>query len=462
MSRLISDRGLNRRAFLRATRGLAVLAPTLGITGGLLAGCSGPRRVERIAIEPGMAFLREPDRPATPIWGYQAQVPGPVLRYRQGEFLDIDFVNRLTEPSSVHWHGLRLPNAMDGVAHITQPPIAAGGSFRYSFQLKDAGSYWYHPHFNSAEQVDRGLSGALIVEEPEPPLVDREWVWLLDDWRLDDAGRPIADYDDPTQRAAEGRLGDLVTINGAPPGAHEVRAGERIRLRLINAANARIFALSFAGHVPQIIAYDGQPVAPHAPDDGKILLAPSQRVDLMLDLTGEPGGHHDILSQFETQAAISLGALVYRNETPLRDAPLSAPIALPANPLGEPDLTDPLEISVNFQRDGAAMLWTVNGVAHLGHDAPPLFEVASGRTVAMHLHNDSDFLHPIHLHGFPFRILERGFAPNPRQEWRDTVLIGRREAVEIAFVAEAPGDWMIHCHILEHQAAGMMHRFRVA
>jgi len=138
-----------------------------------------------------------------PVWAYDAQVPGPVLRYRRGEVLDLELHNALPDPTTIHWHGIRLPNAMDGVPGLTQDAVAPGQRFRYRFALPDAGTYWYHPHWGTPEQLERGLSGALIIEDDEPPLVDRDLVWLLDDWRLD-AQSPTAHREAETAKAHRG------------------------------------------------------------------------------------------------------------------------------------------------------------------------------------------------------------------------------------------------------------------
>jgi len=133
--------------------------------------------------------------PETPVWAFNGSVPGPIIRAVQGERLQIAVTNELAEPTTVHWHGLRVPVGMDGVPYLSQPPIEPGETFAYAFELPDAGTYWYHPHINSSEQVGRGLYGALIVDEPEPPEVDRELLWVLDDWRLEqDASRPFRQH----------------------------------------------------------------------------------------------------------------------------------------------------------------------------------------------------------------------------------------------------------------------------
>ena len=178
--------------------------------------------------------------PQTEVWSYDGRVPGPLLRAKQGERLRVLLANALPQASTVHWHGIRLPNAMDGVPHLTQKPVLPGGEFLYEFTLPDAGTYWYHPHERSQEQVARGLYGALIVDEPQPPEVDRDETWVLSDWRLDKTATDVADFDSNRFDLSHGgRIGNTVTINGrfTPIGGEfALRSGERIRLRLINAA----------------------------------------------------------------------------------------------------------------------------------------------------------------------------------------------------------------------------------
>ena len=198
---------------------------------------------------------------------------------------------------------------MDGVPHLTQPPIAPGETFVYEFDVPDAGTYWYHPHERSFEQVGRGLYGPLIVEEREPIQVDRDVTWVLDDWRLLPDAQISDDFGNFMDASHNGRVGNTVTVNGRILETFPVRAGERLRLRLINAANARIFALEFQDHRPMVIALDGQPVEPHEPAGGRVILGPAMRADLVFDMTGRPGdalhGHRSILSRPRVPAARS-------------------------------------------------------------------------------------------------------------------------------------------------------------
>ncbi|MGE0559062.1 MAG: multicopper oxidase family protein [Burkholderiales bacterium] len=418
----------------------------------------------------GTAQLAPSPHPGTGIWGYNGAVPGPELRLRQGERLRVSVENLLDEETTVHWHGIRLPNAMDGVPHLTQKPIAAnGGKFLYEFDVPDAGTYWYHPHQRSFEQVARGLYGALIVEEHEPPVVDRDITWILDDWRLDRDASIRGGFGNYMDLSHAGRIGNTVTVNGKIAEAFAVRAGERIRLRLINAANARIFALEFSGHNPRIIALDGQPVVPHEPESGRIVLGPAMRGDIILDMTGQPGQRYGVTDPFYRRLAYRLLDLVYAAE-PLRAKPPETEIRLPANKLPEPDLAVARHHEVlfsggmmgNMRGMSRGMAWAINGVSQSEHVHEPLLVLQRNSSNVLRLVNDTAWHHPIHLHGHSFRVISRNGKPTRHREWLDTVLVAPRETTEIAFVADNPGDWMFHCHILEHQAAGMMSAIRVA
>jgi FtsP/CotA-like multicopper oxidase with cupredoxin domain len=437
-----------------------------------------------LALAPGPAKVRLGGAQSAEVnaWIYNGSVPGPELRVRQGERVSIAVSNGLTGETTVHFHGIRLPNAMDGVPHLTQAPIRPGQTFRYDFTVPDAGTYWYHSHQMSAEQLARGLYGAFIVEEREPVRVDRDQVWLLSDWRLGRDGQISDDFHNMRDMAHNGRVGDIVTVNGAVREAFGVRAGERIRLRLINAANARIFGLAFTGHRPMIVAYDGHPVEPHEPPGGRVILGPGMRVDLILDMTGAPGQRFQVRDTFYRSLEYGLLDLAYA-ATPLREAPLTDPITLPAGAVPEPALGSAIrhEIRLNGGMMGMMMMrdrgmaggnmmemmqsgkiWFINGVATLDHVMEPMLTLARGRTYVLALANETMWWHPMHLHGHAFRVIRRNGAPTARREWQDTVLMAPQETVEIAFVADNPGDWMLHCHVLEHQESGMMGVIRVS
>ena len=244
---------------------------------------------------PGEARLRGSAEPPTAIWGYDGTVPGPTLRVKQGDELKVRLINELRQSTVVHWHGLRLPNAMDGVPHLTQMPIEPGASFDYHFVPPDAGTFWYHSHFLSSEQLARGLYGVLVVEEREPVEVDRDLVLVVDDWRLMDDGAIQPSFGNFHDAAMAGRLGQYVTLNSADTLDVPVKTNERLRLRIVNCANARIFQFRIAQHAARVMAVDGQPCPPYLARNGVLRLAPGNRVDLFLDATLAPGSRAPIL-----------------------------------------------------------------------------------------------------------------------------------------------------------------------
>ena len=236
----------------------------------------------------------------------------------------------------MHWHGIRLPNAMDGVPGLTQPTIEPGASFKYAFTPPDAGTFWYHPHDHTAQQMGRGMAGALIVDEVEPPGFDREILWVLQDWELLPDNEIVDGFDDTMQGMMAGRIGTTVTINGMVPAPVSLRAGERIRLRLINACLARFMALRFAGHRVVVMALDGQPVAkPFEPDGGLTVIAPAQRVDLLLEATGDPGGTYPVIDEFYGEdGRYKLVDLAYSTAPKLVAS--TKPLILPPTPCQHP------------------------------------------------------------------------------------------------------------------------------
>ena len=416
---------------------------------------------------------------ATEVWTYNGVEPGPMLRVRQGTPFRATVENQLAETTTVHWHGIRLPNAMDGVPGLTQKPIAPGDRFDYAFTPPDAGTFWYHSHDDSLVQMGRGLAGALIVEETEPPTVDRDLLWTVQDWRLTRDAQIAPGFNNRMEEAMDGRIGNTVTINGLVPDAVRFRAGERVRLRLLNAAIARIMALRFEGHRPVIVALDGQPCEPHEPPDGRIILGPAMRADVMLDMQGDPGRLYRVVDDFYDRLSYTLVRLSYDPAPPLRPHPSDAAARLPPNPVPRPDLATAIVHEVRLEGGmmsgtgmtgggmmgmGSGAAWAINGQSMTGDGSagmPPLFQIARGRSCVLDFRNATAWWHPMHLHGHSFRVLDRDGRPEPHDVCGDTVLVRPRERVRVGFVANNPGDWMLHCHVMEHQVGGLMTIIRV-
>ena len=470
---------MSRRTFVQGGTSVAVAA----ITAPRIGWAEG-RAEYRLRAAPGAASIVGGDGPQTATLAYNGAMPGPVLRFKQGDPVRITVANGLDQDTTVHWHGIRLPNAMDGVPGLTQPPIKPGETFPYEFTPPDAGTFWYHPHANSLQQIGRGLAGALIVEEREPVAVDRDLTWMLQDWRLRGDGAIDFGFGSLMDAAMSGRVGSVVTINGSKPGDLSVHAGERIRLRLANAALARILALRFEGHRPIVIAVDGQPCEPHEPEGGRLVLGPAMRIDVLLDTEGEPGRRYAVIDDFYDGLAYTLTNLVYE-KGPRRAPPPRTALTLPANPLPKPDLANAVKQEIVLQggmmgggklagvggMNGMAMpgmmggpIWAINGMSMTGDgqmNMPPLFTLQRGQSCRITMRNETAWWHTMHIHGFSMLVITRNGVSVPYRQWQDSVLMAPKDVVEVAFVADNPGNWMLHCHVTDHQMTGLMTVFRV-
>jgi FtsP/CotA-like multicopper oxidase with cupredoxin domain len=349
--------------------------------------------------------------------------PGPLLRVKRGEELRLRLINELPDATAIHWHGVRAPNLMDGAPGLTPTAVAPGTSFDYRFRPPDAGTFWYQaPGFAGLAQR---LYGALIVEEAEPPDIDREHVLVLDAW-------PIPPQGEPQGSDAAGEL--RILANGIPAPDLAVRANERLRLRLINAAAARVVALRLDRHLATVMAFDGQPAEPFRARDNRIVLGPGNTVDLFIDATLEPGAVAPILL---ADTDTPLARLVYDDAPAVRAAVRPPARRLPANPLPERlDFTHAVRLD-----------WPINnrpGASETLGRQPAAFRVKPGRTVVLGLTNRNAFACAVHVHGHAFRLLDRlddGWKPF----WLATVLVEAGQTTRIAFQADNPGKWPITC-----------------
>ena len=491
---------LDRRRFLLASAG-ALAAPAIARPRPARANTAASDAIGELRAAPTTAQLVPPEYGATDVWAYSdgtgtGTIPGPTIRVRAGERVRRRFRNDLPQTSAVHWHGIRVDNAMDGAAGLTQAPVEPGAAFDYDFVAPDPGTYWYHSHDRSWEQMARGLSGPLIVDDAEPwqgleGAATRELLLMLDDWFLrGDAKIDEDSFGNLHEWAHAGRIGNTFTVNGLMNDEFTVRAGERLRLRLINAANARIMPLLIENHRTTLVALDGYPVAPRSAADG-VLLTPAQRADTVVDCTAEPGSRVPVLLDIGRNDWVEIATLVYSDEPalPLAGADVRPLPSWSAERDLAPDLANAQRATLRME--GGAMgnlttarlggvdrdfrelvaekrVWAFNGVAggmprdEGGYDLDePVFRAERGQTVHLTIRNDTGFPHGIHLHGHHFTVLAKNGVADPHLDRRDTVLTERGDVVEIAFVADNPGTWLLHCHMLEHQAAGMLSWFEV-
>jgi len=403
---------------------------------------------------------------------FAAGGPPPVLRLKKDVKTAIDVHNGLDEASVVHWHGLRIANGMDGVPYLTQHPIEAGQTFRYLFTPPDAGTFWYHPHCNTLEQMARGLTGVLVVEEDEDPGFDRDLPLNIRDFRLGGDGQFIALFK-ARSAARGGTYGTVATVNWKVSPRYELAAGSLVRLRLAVTDVTRVGTYEVAGGEAQVIALDSNPLPqPVAARD--LMLSPGQRADIALRVPDREGEAARLLLK-RPNGDRELASFVATGQSAGRDLRELKP--LPANPVPEPDLADAevLEFVFGWSPEGGApqasicgslgyTFWSINRTAWPGDIPGPLDPLATlrlGKSYILRLRNESPNAHPIHLHGVSFRLLrsnKRKLAPLVT----DTALLLEEETMDVALVADNPGDWAFHCHVIEHQKTGLSGFLRIA
>jgi FtsP/CotA-like multicopper oxidase with cupredoxin domain len=428
---------------------------------------------------------------STPSWTYNGTVPGPLVDVNVGDELRIHFKSSLTEPTTIHWHGLRVPNEMDG-APAVQAPVTPGGTFEYVFKLTDPGLYWFHPHYRSDSQIRHGLYGVIRVRGPSEPKIDHEHVLVLDDATLGADGALPADVDDyatlPMDQKLHGRWGSTILVNGKADRVLDLQAGAVHRFRFVNSANLRYFNLAVPGHVWRVIGTDGS-LFEKPYDIDHLLIGPAERYDALLIPKGAPGAVLTLTSDAyqraddDPQPAAKVAALRISNEPAIAGRVLPDVLPGVAVPRLVPPPGDPIEIELDQgtvggtegytlpMMDGMSMpmtgdpIFTINKKA--GSDIPPI-DVALGGLRTFHIHNVSHQIHIFHLHGFFFQIVDTDdlydAALNPlglrkemiSQAEKDTITVRSGYSVTIVGAFDRPGKWMFHCHIPEHSERGMM------
>lgn len=396
----------------------------------------------------------------------------PVIRVQKDAPFSTKLLNSLKEPTTIHWHGLRIPNAMDGVPFLTQPYVYEGDTFDYSFSPPDAGTFWYHPHCNTLTQMGHGLAGLFIVENPDDPTFDHEVALNLRDWRLGGDGQFIQQFK-PRDAARSGTYGTVRTANWTMEPEYEAPAGGLVRLRIAVTDVTRIYRFAVDGAEAMVVAIDANPLPVPFPLD-HIEIGPGQRIDMIVRM---PDNEGDVVRLMNYRATPSYDVASFRAVGPSLKRDIREVKALPLNPIGVPDVKNAelLKIELSATAEGAPVkesfcgslgynFWAINKVPWTG-DTPdphdPLFELKLGKSYILEMANRTPHAHPMHLHGMSFKALQstaRDVLPN----YTDTYLIQPDEVVQLALKADNPGDWVFHCHIIEHQKTGLTGFFRVA
>ncbi len=405
-----------------------------------------------------------------------------------GDRFHLQLANELDERTLIHWHGLTPPSMQDGVPDLSQPPLTAGGRYEYDFLLARPGTNWMHSHVGLQEQ--RLLAAPLIVRDPaEAHLDEQEVVFLLHDFTFRDPQEIFADltggagamHHDAAMPAGEmdhGAMGhgtapgephfndvefDAYLANDrtlADPEVVRVEAGGRVRLRIINGAAATNFWLDLGALSGDLVAVDGHAVVPVS--GSRFPLAIAQRIDIRLQLP--PGGAYPVLAVREgdtprtgivlATAGAEIARIPDRAKVPAGavDLALERQLVAAVAPLGAPESRPLRRYTLELTGSMMGFVWGFNG-RRFGEDTP--LAVRQGERVEVTLVNRTDMSHPVHLHGHPFQVVAiDGAARNGAL--RDTVLVPIGSSVTIAFIADNPGHWALHCHNLYHLAAGMM------
>jgi FtsP/CotA-like multicopper oxidase with cupredoxin domain len=500
---------LNRRGFLALGTGVA--------TAGVLAACTKTSSTSRNLVQPDSEPVRTAENarraagapvrqvalhaaPATvdlggvqvQTWTYAGGLPGQEIRINRGDVLRATLTNSLPAPTTIHWHGVALRNDMDGMPGLTQPAVAPGGTFTYELTAPDPGTYFFHPHVGV--QLDRGLYAPLIVEDPaEGEDYDAEAVVVLDDWLDGIDGR------DPDkelrQLRAQGMAGmsmggmsgmNMGSMNmggmsmsadpnvplgsdagdikdypyylingriGADPVTFSAKAGQRMRLRIINAAADTAFRVAVGGHQLRVTHTDGYPVQPVT--TSSLLIAMGERYDVIVEL-GD--GVFPLVAAAESKTGQAFAMIRTGGGAPpaadarpaeLAVAPLTADKLVAAEPARLPRRSPDKTLELALGADSKKYVWTINGKAYPDHT--PL-DITQGQRVRLRFVNQTMMFHPMHLHGHTFEVVNPA-GTGPR---KDTSIVLPMRTVEVDLDATNPGQWMVHCHNAYHGEAGMM------
>jgi FtsP/CotA-like multicopper oxidase with cupredoxin domain len=410
-------------------------------------------RVAEVEVEAGLRVKA---------WTYDGGLPGPLIRVNVGDRLIVHFTNQLPQPTTLHWHGVRVPIEMDGVPEISQPEMKTGDRFTYDFVVRDAGLYWYHPHVMSAAQVGFGLYGALQVDDPEDDLdvaVDRTFV--LSDIGFDKTGKlEAADSGGPAGEVF-GREGQYVLVNGKRRPTMQARSGGLQRWRMINAAKSRFFLLDMDGQPFTTIGVDGG-LQEYPVTGSTLLITPGERLDVLVAPTGAPGSTLVVRAMLYNRG---YGSVEYRDVEDLltiqftKEQPLLAATLPTVRRSIEAVSTDgatevPILLTLPPAGKDGRSEFHVNGVPYW--QAAP-FMARLGETQIWTVNNDTVWDHPFHLHGYFFMTLDDKGEPVRPLAWKDTVNIPMKTTARFLIrFDERPGQWMFHCHILDHAEGGLM------
>lgn len=437
-----------------------------------------------------------------PLLAYNGSIPGPTIQVVQNSTVHIQLVNNLHMATTLHPHGLRSANAFDGVPDVTQKPIKPGESFTYDLTFPDPGVYWYHPHLREDVTQNLGLAGNFLVVPQDPTYwnpVEHEWTALLSDIVLNDNHPVITSNNTEAENALMGTYGNTLLINGETQYQWQAKQGERARLYITNAANARPFNISLGGLKMKLAGSDNGKYE-HETWQDHIILGPGERaiIETYFPTSGEFFLTHQTPEKTTQIATINASAnsidqrkqqefeTLHDNADtiasidPFRgvfDTPAAHALRLSMSMPGHSMMggmmtahnTDGIEWEDTMGAMGSMMSagvqWTLEDESTGKKNMDIEWQFKKGDKVKLKITNDKTSMHPmqhpVHLHGQRFLVISRNGQPNTNLAWKDTVLVPAGDTVEILVDMNNPGTWMLHCHISEHVENDMMSPFVV-
>lgn len=448
--------------------------------GGALALAGLPRLSLAQAVDGTLILIAEKSEAAllnatgvkSPVWRFLKDQPIAVIEVAQGKLLKGKLVNLLDDEIWLQFYGVR------GAAEAMTLNCLPGqeNAVEFSFIPPDAGTFWFGPMTKASAQRGMGLYGMLVVKEASNAADFNDLPLIIADWALDDAGKPLGKFDDLGDAIADGRLGNWYTLNGAFRPHISVERSKPQRLRLLNVSNARTVELAFPGVEMFVIAEDGQPVPIHVLNDGRAILAPGQRIDLIVEKLASPFTINLRLAE----DTFVLGVI----EPSGADTAPSLPdnFALPKNQLPEPQdkaLAREITITIAGGAKGGlksakvgneelllrnllekGLAWAFNGYA--GEGGPPLFEATKGETLVLAFDNTTAFPQPLHIHGHVWKLVELDGSLRDAEPWRDTIVVPALAKAKMLLVADNPGAWVLQSLIAERVDAGLLAGYTVA
>ncbi len=427
------------------------------------------------------------------MFGYNGQIPGPLIKAEQGAEFYVNVENKIPLPTTNHWHGIRLDNAFDGMPGISQAEIQPGGSFRYTVKVPDAGLFWYHPHVREDIEQDLGLYGNILVtpKNTAPVPANREEILILDDILLNTFGNIVPYGKDGATYVMMGRFGNQMLLNGETDYSLNVSKGDVVRFYLTNTANARPFRISFENARMKLIASDGGAYQSETAVDS-LIIGPAERftIDVLFETAGRQHILHTGLDGSKKIGTVTVSEEATevshkkRFETLAKNPGAILPVtSIQPYLAAEPDQT--LRVAFEGMNHGTmtgddGIEWEdsmpmMNALTNQNTFTWKLVDEKTGKTnmdihwnyhkgdyVKVRVINDDESMqHPIHFHGQFFLVLSVDGKEEKNRVWKDTFLLRTGETADILIHMTNPGTWMFHCHIAEHLQAGMMGSFTV-